>query len=844
MTKFISGEYRSDIVQGPHVTGTLNLAASITIPPTSANNNRSINLVSKVSPTFAAAVVSSPSSSTSVAPIPVFSVPVPHDASGGHAWHSMKTAPPSEAESEDVSLEARMNAEYNSIATGSLYTAPKNADSGMMIRLSTPGLQATRIGNERKGSPGTSSPENTRLHVPVPDPPVTETSSDDTITEPMPIVARSPGSSILVESLEEGRATSYMNKRNSTVVVEDQEKYIPNFADDHWVSEKTERERQNFVSYSRVPIPPPAPELRREYSNTRSLVSSADDTSLPRATVVVQLLPPIDQQRPQYVSPVLNSPSSSPPHRRSQAGHSVSASNIELSKGLSDTRNSSHPTRSSPPCQAEPRLNTSPRSRTDSVFGFQSSAVTQSSSDRVANVYVPPPGTHLENLSSSRPEFHISSRNEHRGSPPKVLAGEMLRPRTTSPESSSHRTPSGTQYRSQSNSPPGKYCVPPPSLNDPYCTAIADSHRLPNNAPYRLKSTAPLSSKNRSEASIPIEPYRSQSTVPQETSYRPQFGRQLQSDKYTVTPISSYESQTNMSATAVPTSAYSLVQPPDPRAPLTRTRTNSGSWSRNASFGSTTSTTPAPPPMNEASGLSTRLTKHGAPVQGRQVNTSSMDIPSPPRVEPAIPRERGPPMSFVASVGISPSKDAHLSTPSRNVPSSIAKHGDGVLEESDPSSTEQGSPQGKPVLTVRNPSPSETSSERSSNPSHAQQQSVGATLLQASAKRHPSGSTTAAHPPRPHGRHSTLPYDSKTAGGNSQQVDDYGRRIAQLHSAHEAPKRRLSDGDQIDRPSFRFNPNESSRNPALGRCVRWNENLICPSPVLPERRKGWFNRHG
>ena len=374
MTKFISGEYRSDIVQGPHVTGTLNLAASITIPPTSANNNRSINLVSKVSPTFAAAVVSSPSSSTSVAPIPVFSVPVPHDASGGHAWHSMKTAPPSEAESEDVSLEARMNAEYNSIATGSLYTAPKNADSGMMIRLSTPGLQATRIGNERKGSPGTSSPENTRLHVPVPDPPVTETSSDDTITEPMPIVARSPGSSILVESLEEGRATSYMNKRNSTVVVEDQEKYIPNFADDRWVSEKTERERQNFVSYSRVPIPPPAPELRREYSNTRSLVSSADDTSLPRATVVVQLLPPIDQQRPQYVSPVLNSPSSSPPHRRSQAGHSVSASNIELSKGLSDTRNSSHPTRSSPPCQAEPRLNTSPRSRTDSVFGFQSSA--------------------------------------------------------------------------------------------------------------------------------------------------------------------------------------------------------------------------------------------------------------------------------------------------------------------------------------------------------------------------------------------------------------------------------------------------------------------------------------
>ena len=817
------------------------------MPPTSATNNRSVSLASKVSPTFAAAAVPPPSSSTSVAPVPVFSVPVPHNASGGHAWHSMTTAPPSEAELEDVSLEARMNAEYNSIATGSLYTVPKNADNGMTIRLSTPGPQATRIGNERKGSPGTSIPEDTRLHIPIPDPPVTETSSDDTITEPMPAVARSPGSSILVESLEEGRATSYMNKRNSTVVVGDQEKYIPNFADDRWVSEKTERERQNFVSYSRVPIPPPAPELRREYSNTRSLVSKGDatyDTSLPRATVVVQLLPPIDQQRPQYVSPVLNPPSSSPPHRRSQAGHSVSASNTELSKGLSDTRNSSHPTRSSPPRQAEPRLDTSPRHRTDSVLGLQSSAVTQSSSDRVTNVYVPPPSTHLENLSSSRPELYISSRKEHGGSPPKVLAGEMLRPRTASPESSSHRRPSGTQYRSQSNSPPGKYCVPPPSLNDPYRTAIADSHRLPNNVSYHPKSTAPLSSKNRSEASISFEPYRSQSTVPQEMSYRPQFGRQLPSDTYTVAPVSSYESQTSMGAATVPTLAYSATQPSDPRPPLTRMRTNSGSWSRNASFGSTTSTTPAPPPMNEASSLSTRLTKHGAPVQGRQVNTSSIDIPPPPRVEPAMPRERCPPMSFVASVGISPSKDVHFSTPSRNVPNSIVKHGDGVLGESDSSSTEQGSPQKKPVLTVRNPSPSDTSSERSSNPSHAQQQSVGATLRQDSAKRYPPGSATATHPPHPHGRRSTLPYDSKTAGANSQQVDDYGRRIAQLHSAHEAPKRRLSDGDQVDRPSFRFNPNESPRNLALGRCVRWNENLICPSPVLPERRKGWFNRHG
>ncbi|KAE9407581.1 hypothetical protein BT96DRAFT_755799, partial [Gymnopus androsaceus JB14] len=29
------------------------------------------------------------------------------------------------------------------------------------------------------------------------------------------------------------------------------------------------------------------------------------------------------------------------------------------------------------------------------------------------------------------------------------------------------------------------------------------------------------------------------------------------------------------------------------------------------------------------------------------------------------------------------------------------------------------------------------------------------------------------------------------------------------------------------------------------RSVRWNEDLICPSPIFPsQRRKGWFNRRG
>ncbi|KAG6861058.1 hypothetical protein C0995_004400 [Termitomyces sp. Mi166 len=50
------------------------------------------------------------------------------------------------------------------------------------------------------------------------------------------------------------------------------------------------------------------------------------------------------------------------------------------------------------------------------------------------------------------------------------------------------------------------------------------------------------------------------------------------------------------------------------------------------------------------------------------------------------------------------------------------------------------------------------------------------------------------------------------------------------------PQRRYSDGESnvADRTSL-----------TLFRTVRWNENLICPSPIFAhQRRKGWFNRRG
>ncbi|KAJ7166548.1 hypothetical protein C8R43DRAFT_986310 [Mycena crocata] len=56
------------------------------------------------------------------------------------------------------------------------------------------------------------------------------------------------------------------------------------------------------------------------------------------------------------------------------------------------------------------------------------------------------------------------------------------------------------------------------------------------------------------------------------------------------------------------------------------------------------------------------------------------------------------------------------------------------------------------------------------------------------------------------------------------------------------PQRRRSDGFQSVVPPRPTTPGPSN---AVPRNVRWNENLVCPSPVFAnQRRKGWFNRRG
>jgi hypothetical protein len=62
---------------------------------------------------------------------------------------------------------------------------------------------------------------------------------------------------------------------------------------------------------------------------------------------------------------------------------------------------------------------------------------------------------------------------------------------------------------------------------------------------------------------------------------------------------------------------------------------------------------------------------------------------------------------------------------------------------------------------------------------------------------------------------------------------------------NSVPYRRRSDGDQA--PTSTTAPADSMRPSSAPptRGVRWNENLICPSPILAsQRRKGWYNRRG
>lgn len=826
--------------------------------------------------TFATDTRPSSTNTTSyTTPAPPAAVPVPPasaTSSGGYTWHhAIPTIPPSEADTEDVSLEARMNAEFNAVSTGSLYTSPStdNADPSrgpVPISIPVPSVR------ERSSPPYASSVssgagrlENGRLHVTVPGAVVTTVSDDlSSAREPLTLIARSPASSTVVESLEEGRAPSYMHHRNSTVVLGERDQFLPPFADDRWVNDQ-ERERYSSVSYQRVPIPAPVPELRREYSTgttSRSVASSTNATyhsSPPRTSNVEERPPPV---------PLTPTPTSRP-RRDSRTGYSAPPPRPEVTRRSSDGRDSSPPSRPSPPRQEETKLDTSPRRRTESALGLHIPEPTSSS--RAGGAYAPP-----SIRSDVQQPPHPSSRVDRRSSPPTAFSGNTYRSQSVTPPEPSHRyTSDSSRTRPQSNSPPESYRKPAAlQSDDSYRTthSTSDPYRSQSGVPYRPQSTVPSSIPYRTTTST--DPYRPQSTAPPESSYRSSFSTRQPPAAYT---DPGYLPQMT---TMIPSSSPSHpITQNDTRPPATRSRTNSGSWSRNATAGSTpaSSKPPSPPsrhaqtPAPRSSSRPTSPISHEAPPSSRvpttpreanshrdqrapqsaYSSTAAQPVGVPARDIQGQRDQRGSPPSYTAAVTSSSPKEAYSSSPPRDVRSSL-KHRDGS-DDSD-YSVEKPNPKTKSVLTVRNPSPSETSTERSSSPPRTQQsttvsqpgrrQSDAAERQSQNKTPFPTPPYTASTTPTTataSARRSTLPYDARTNGQVS--INDYGRPTTHVPFAPERPQRRFSVSEQADGPSFSMNTTGRASGP-LARCVRWNENLICPSPVFPNRRKGWFNRRG
>ncbi|KAF8156588.1 hypothetical protein B0H34DRAFT_467465 [Crassisporium funariophilum] len=105
--------------------------------------------------------------------------------------------------------------------------------------------------------------------------------------------------------------------------------------------------------------------------------------------------------------------------------------------------------------------------------------------------------------------------------------------------------------------------------------------------------------------------------------------------------------------------------------------------------------------------------------------------------------------------------------------------------------------------------------------------------------------------PEPVRRHSDGDRPHSKAVSPPQIVTQFDKSVLAKHAGSDMPhafpfppepQRRYSDGDQ----SLSSRPSDTGRGSVpLGRSVRWNDNLICPSPIFADqRRKGWFNRRG
>ncbi|KIM36715.1 hypothetical protein M413DRAFT_287650 [Hebeloma cylindrosporum] len=317
-------------------------------------------------------------------------------------------------------------------------------------------------------------------------------------------------------------------------------------------------------------------------------------------------------------------------------------------------------------------------------------------------------------------------------------------------------------------------------------------------------------------------------------------------ETYTTGPLTSSPTQMRMSPTEL-NSSPNRVSPPvheNDRAGE-RTRTRSTSFSQPSR-----PTTPAPsalhyppltqqPPIIYNGGPDPRQQGPSHPDQRKDTRGSNAQgayYPQPqapslsPQYESTSQRQQH--VSMPPPPAQTPSRSGDRSTTSTLQATSSTPHTRGVSTQERPRSSFVVEPSYTATTT--------TTTTQSHNPEPLRRHSDG---------DEPYNGSTTPFPPRS----ATGPGSSSTKvmlptpGTTSVPHSGYPSGTTAAHAAEPQPQRRYSDGDQTQPPRGHASAQAlSGRNSApLLRSVRWNENLICPSPILSrQRRKGWFNRRG
>ncbi|GLB39374.1 hypothetical protein LshimejAT787_0605360 [Lyophyllum shimeji] len=771
-------------------------------------------------------------------------------------------SPTSDSEFGELDRVARANAEYNaaSSASSSAYYSARDSLSFSTSVSSAPRGVSDTARQIYTNIPLRSSPEQQHAFV------HTESSYSGERSGEQPsshYTATDAASGFHRPSVQSNSAHRYEPPESEGTITTESEQFIPPLGE--WEERRERRQAPPVRSQSEDRSPSQIPEIRNEGPSasryvpaSRTMLPNSQPAPLSAASPELPVVPRENDHPLPVPPPRTTHPSSSQRERRtsgSQARVSSTPSLFYTSQGdgaPAHTEND-HPLPVPPPrtpqpvsSQRERRTSVSrpPISRTSSLFYAsrgdgtplhpqgarddeprRTSPVDQQPTSCAADAgrtFQRPPSRHyVSDLEWSIQRSPPSVRPLPAHEPPSI---------STSPEQA-HRLPSTHDAAtSQKRVPAPPQCGPPSNTVTsatsqqpitssaqafPLRTSPDQVHRLPS-AHYYAVSEAQAYAPAPAASGGVASNYVGSSATRRPGMSSPQSGRN------SVVMPSRPEVDPNISANSIPTPSQSRSQqdvrnsPPqnqrsgyDSREPhISDTFTDQGSARRDAPSMSTSKPARPPPPVSAA--MSQRYASGSDLLQVRTRRNSELrrfdSIPNHHSfAPPSVSSDPGPENESRRTSILEP-RHTGVGSPSyaQNVPVAGAR----AL----PIPVASTGAEPETMTTIPEPD-----APRSRTPFQDAHRSRGEPR-----RRHSDGEESVAsgsYPP---------PHPSYAAGVSTSAVP-----------LEQPPQRRYSDGDQID-------PNASDRKSlALFRTVRWNENLICPSPIFAhQRKKGWFNRRG